>query len=127
MSRAPPLPVTSCGGGDETPGASGPYSSRTATIGSTVTLKKLVERITRPVEDIDREQLGTFCDARHLTPIDEIVAREPVRVGGEVRSVRIVPRAGAAALEVTVTDGRGSVVGVFLGRRKIAGLSPVRR
>jgi len=50
-----------------------------------------------------------------------------VRVGGEVRSVRIVPRAGAAALEVTVSDGRGSVVGVFLGRRKIAGLSPGRK
>jgi len=41
--------------------------------------------------------------------------------------VRIVPRAGAAALEVTVSDGRGSIVGVFLGRRKIAGLSPGRK
>jgi hypothetical protein len=28
---------------------------------------------------------------------------------------------------VTVSDGRGSVVGVFLGRRKIAGLSPGRK
>ena len=41
--------------------------------------------------------------------------------------MRIVPRAGAPALEVTVSDGRGAVVGVFLGRRKIAGLSPGRR
>ena len=50
-----------------------------------------------------------------------------MRVGGEVRSVRIVPRAGAPALEVTVSDGRASIVGVFLGRRKIAGLSPGRQ
>jgi hypothetical protein len=44
-----------------------------------------------------------------------------------VKSVRIVPRAGADALEVNVSDGRGSVVAVFLGRRKIAGLSPGRK
>ncbi len=90
-------------------------------------LKKMVERFTKPVEEIDREQLTAFCDARHLANMDEIEARTKVRVGGEVRSVRIVPRAGAAALEVTVSDGRGSIVGVFLGRRKIAGLSPGRK
>ena len=90
-------------------------------------LKKMVERFSTPVEEIDREQLTAFCDARHLANMDEIEARTKVRVGGEVRSVRIVPRAGAAALEVTVSDGRGSIVGVFLGRRKIAGLSPGRK
>ena len=89
--------------------------------------KKMVDRFTRPVEEIDREQLTAFCDARALAAMDNIQPRRPVRVGGEVRSVRIVPRAGAPALEVTVSDGRGSVVGVFLGRRKIAGLSPGRR
>jgi hypothetical protein len=90
-------------------------------------LKKMVERLTRPVEEIDREQLTAFCDAQHLAAMDAIAPRTRVKVGGEVRSVRIVPRAGAPALEVTVSDGRGSVVGVFLGRRKIAGLSPGRR
>ena len=84
-------------------------------------LKKLVERLTKPVEEVDREKLSEYCDARLLEPMDAIVGRQPIRVGGEVRSVRIVPRAGAPALEVTVTDGRGSVVGVFLGRRKVAG------
>jgi hypothetical protein len=89
--------------------------------------KKMVERLTRPVEDLDREALTAFCDARHLSAMDDISARTRIKVGGEVRSVRIVPRAGAPALEVTVTDGRGAVVGVFLGRRKIAGLSPGRK
>jgi hypothetical protein len=89
--------------------------------------KKMMERLTKPVEEVDREQLTAFCDARSLEPMDTIEPRHQVRVGGEVRSVRIVPRAGAPALEVTVSDGRGSVVGVFLGRRKIAGLSPGRR
>jgi hypothetical protein len=90
-------------------------------------LKKMVERFTKPVEEIDREQLTAFCDDHDFAAIDTIEPRTRVKVGGEVRSVRIVPRAGAPALEVTVTDGRGSVVGVFLGRRKIAGLSPGRR
>ena len=79
--------------------------------GSAKVLKKIVERITKPVEEIDREQLTAFCDARLLEPMDAIAGRQPVRVGGEVRSVRIVPRAGAPALEVTVSDGRGAVVG----------------
>ncbi|MEX2099913.1 MAG: DNA-binding protein [Acidimicrobiia bacterium] len=90
-------------------------------------LKKIVQRLTKPVEEIDREQLSAFCDARLLAPMDTIEGRRAVRVGGEVRSVRIVPRAGAPALEVTVTDGRGAIVGVFLGRRKVAGMSPGRR
>ena len=90
-------------------------------------LKKMVARLTKPVEEIDREQLTAFCDARALAAMDDITPRTRVKVGGEVRSVRIVPRAGAPALEVTVSDGRGSVVGVFLGRRKIAGLSPGRK
>ncbi len=89
--------------------------------------KKMVERLTKPTAELDREQLTQFCDARDLAPMDSLVARRPVKVGGEVRSIRIVPRAGAPALEVSVSDGRGSVVAVFLGRRKIAGLSPGRR
>jgi len=89
--------------------------------------KKMVERLTKPTAEIDREQLTDFCDARHLAAMDALEPRRPVRVGGEVRSIRIVPRAGAPALEVTVSDGRGSVVAVFLGRRKIAGLSPGRK
>jgi RecG-like helicase len=92
-----------------------------------VALKKMVERFTKPVEELDREQLQQFCDARQLTAMDNVAPRQRVRVGGEIRSVRIVPRAGAPALEVTVSDGRGSVTSVFLGRRKIAGISPGRR
>ena len=90
-------------------------------------LKKMVERLTKPVDELDRERLTQYCDARHFDAMDQLVARRPVHVGGEVRAVRIVPRAGAPALEVTITDGRGQVVAVFLGRRKIAGLSPGRR
>lgn len=90
-------------------------------------LKKFVERLTKPVDALDREALTEYCDEHAFDPMDQLVPRRPVRVGGEVRSIRIVPRAGAPALEVTVSDGRGQVVAVFLGRRAIAGLTPGRR
>lgn len=90
-------------------------------------LKKFVERLTKPVDQLDREELAEYCAGLGCTPIAEVVPRTPVRVAGEVSSVRIVPRAGAAALEVTVSDGRASLRAVFLGRRRIAGLTPGRR
>ncbi len=90
-------------------------------------LKKGLKRLTTTVEELDRQNLCSFVDALGVTPTTEIVPRRPVRIGGEVRSVRIVPRAGAPALEVTISDGRGSATAVFLGRRKIAGLTPGRK
>ncbi len=91
-------------------------------------VRKLVDRMTKSVEETDREDLSAFCDDLDgLTRLDQLPLRVPVRFGGEISSVRIVPRAGAPALEVTITDGRASVVAVFLGRRKIAAMSPGRR
>jgi RecG-like helicase len=92
-----------------------------------VALKKMVERLTKPLEEQDRQKLVEFCDALGVTHCDEVRSRTHTRVAGEVSSVRVVPRAGSPSLEVTVTDGRGSVVGVFFGRRKLAGLTPGRR
>ena len=89
--------------------------------------RKGLQRLATPTEELDRQALTEFCTVRGFTPMDQMQARTRVSTGGEVKSVRIVPRAGAPALEVTVSDGRGSVVGVFLGRRKIAGMSPGRK
>jgi len=90
-------------------------------------LRKFVERLTKPIEDLDHEELTEFCSSLGLTPMGEIEPRSQVRVVGEVRSVRIVPRAGADALEATIHDGSGKLTAVFLGRRKIPGISPGRR
>jgi hypothetical protein len=92
-----------------------------------VGIRRFAEKFTKPIDEQDREQLLSWCTQRGGTPLDELRLRQPVRIAGEVRSVRIVPRAGAASLEATVQDGRGAVTAVFLGRRKIPGLSPGRR
>jgi RecG-like helicase len=91
-------------------------------------VKNLVNRLTKPVEETDREKLVQFCSQLEgVQSCDQLEPRRLARVVGEVSSVRIVPRAGAASLEVAVTDGRGVVTAVFFGRKKIAGLTPGRR
>ena len=90
-------------------------------------LRKFVDRITKPTDQIDREHLAEWYTQSGLTALNDIAMRQPVRVGGEVRSIRIVPRAGADALEATISDGQGVLTAVFLGRRKILGISPGRR
>lgn len=90
-------------------------------------LRNFVKKLTQPVDELDREQLTSWSEAQGAARMDEIPARRPVFVAGEVHSVRIVPRAGAASLEASVQDGHGSLTVVFLGRRKIPGLEPGRR
>ncbi len=85
-----------------------------------------MQRLRTSVEELDRQSLCDFSDMLGLTPMTEIVSRTQVRIGGEIRSVRVVPRAGAPSLEVTITDGRGTATAVFLGRTKIAGIVPGR-
>ena len=70
-------------------------------------LRKFVDRLTKPTEQIDREHLEEWCTISGLPALDDVEVRKPVRVAGEVRSIRIVPRAGADALEATITDGHG--------------------
>ena len=46
----------------------------------------------------------------------------PVRISGEVRSVRVRSQHDSPQLELVVADATGSISLVFLGRRQIAGL-----
>ena len=92
-----------------------------------VAFRNAVRRLTAPIEELDREELSGFCQTRGFAPIAAIQPRTRVSTGGEVRSVRVVPRAGAPALEVTFSDGATSATAVFLGRRKIAGMSAGRK
>jgi len=91
-------------------------------------VKDLVSRLTKPVEEHDREKLVEFCSQlQGCQACDTLQPRTVARVVGEITSVRIVPRAGAPSLEVAVSDGRGMVTAVFFGRKKIAGVNPGRR
>ncbi len=97
-----------------------------------MTLKERLQKLRTPAEELGRAQLRDFCDAlcardHGVKPIAEIGPRQEVSAVGEIRSLRIVPRAGSPALEATITDGTGTIIATWTGRRQIAGVSPGRR
>lgn len=61
---------------------------------------------------------------RDRTPISQLKYREVARVAGRVKSVRVQPWSGIPSLECTLVDTTGGIALVFLGRRKVAGISP---
>ncbi|MBM3676112.1 MAG: hypothetical protein FJW88_14460 [Actinobacteria bacterium] len=90
-------------------------------------LRSMITRLRTPVEVLDAEQLVTFFADLGLTALDALPLRVPVRFGGEISAIRLVPRAAAPSLEITVSDGRGSAVAVFLGRATVPGMTSGRR
>lgn len=91
-------------------------------------LKKLLERLTTPSSELDQRRLREFCEGlADVTPIAKLRPREEGTVVGEITSLRIVPREGSPWLEATITDGTGSLVIMWTGRRRIAGVAPGKR
>jgi hypothetical protein len=86
-------------------------------------LKDKLRKLTAPVEELEQGRLQRRCAALGLTPIPEAPVRAPIRVGGEIQKVQIVPRAGSPSVEVTVSDGYGKAIGVFVGRSRIGGMT----
>ena len=94
-----------------------------------VELRKAFRKLTTPVSELDKESLREFCTrVPDTTRIVDARPRQEVKVAGEVSFVRIVPRPdGSPWLEATVTDGTGSLVVMWTGRRRIAGIAAGKR
>jgi hypothetical protein len=91
-------------------------------------LKKLLHRLTAPVAELDQQRLREFCsNLRNVTPIERVRPRDEVAVVGQITSLRIVPHEGSPWLEATISDGTGSLVVMWTGRRRIAGVAPGKR
>ena len=71
----------------------------------------------RPAQDLRASRLDTIAEAPD---------RERVRLRGTLRTVTLRPRGGVPALEAELFDGSGVITVVWLGRRRIAGISPGR-
>ncbi|HKF00227.1 MAG TPA: hypothetical protein VKG45_15005 [Actinomycetes bacterium] len=57
-----------------------------------------------------------------VQPISEARPRIRGRFAGEVRRIRIQPRAAVSTLELVVSDGSGRLIALFMGRRSIPGV-----
>jgi hypothetical protein len=86
-------------------------------------LRDLGRRLRSSVDDLDSVRLHGRFDGLGLDPIGEAPARQPIRVGGEIKRVLIAPRDGVPALEIMIGDGSGDVTAVFTGRRTIPGMT----
>jgi hypothetical protein len=87
-----------------------------------VAFGKLRRKLTATVEQLDAARLQDRYAGLDVTRIADAPLRCPVRVCGEVQETRVVPRAGAPSLEVTVSDGSGRAYAVFTGSTKIPGM-----
>jgi hypothetical protein len=83
-------------------------------------------RLAATVADLDAARLQDRFAGLDLVAIEDAPNRQPVRVGGEVRDHQIVPRAGAPSLRMTISDGTGTAMAVFDGRRRLAGVDAGR-
>lgn len=92
-------------------------------------LKDKLKRLTATPAQLDSQRLRDFCAAfPDVKAIADLEPREHGTVVGEVQSWRIVPKPdGSPWLEVTMSDGTGTVVVMWTGRKKIAGVHEGRR
>jgi RecG-like helicase len=98
-------------------------SSRESDKLARVSRKGLLGRLFKPIEEEDAERRRQLPERHECTRTDCVQPRTRVRLVGEITSITIVPRAASPALEVTIDDGHGKATGVFLGRRRIAGVT----
>lgn len=89
-------------------------------------LRRALSRLTSSQDALEAEELQDEVRESGYEPIAQCADREIVRVCGELRTITLRPRAGVPALEADLYDGSGTVVLVWLGRRRIAGIEPGR-
>lgn len=88
-------------------------------------LRRLADRLTKPDQELESEELREETRDGACTPIDEVDDRKVCRCRGIVRSVSLRPRGEQApALLVDLDDGHRTMNLVWLGRRTIAGIAP---
>ncbi|MEO5723018.1 MAG: hypothetical protein ABIQ39_02790 [Ilumatobacteraceae bacterium] len=85
-------------------------------------LRDLAKRLKATSREIDDQRLQERFHGLALTAMADVECRVPVRVGGEITRMRVTPRSGIPAFEITVSDGTGNAVAVFTGRRHLGGV-----
>lgn len=83
-------------------------------------------RIGRSQSDVDAEALAADVEVCGADRIRDICAGVPTTVMGRLRSVTLRPSSAVPAVEADLYDGTGSLTLVFLGRRRIPGITPGR-
>jgi RecG-like helicase len=89
-------------------------------------LGRKLHRLTCDTRELEAEELQDQIQEVGATPVGACAVRRNACVSGSIRSVTLKSLAGAPSLEAEVWDGTGSVVAIFLGRRRINGIETGR-
>jgi hypothetical protein len=90
-------------------------------------LRRVLSRLTEDQDSRDAATERNVATGSGGEPIASCADRCVVTVSGTLKAVTLRPRAGVPALEAELWDGTGVLLLVWLGRRRIAGISPGRR
>ncbi len=93
-----------------------------ALLGSALISRLTRSRAQQEAHELQRENVDRACGR-----ICDCAPGATVTIAGTVRSMSLRPRNEAPSLEIDLYDGTGSVRVVWLGRRRILGISPGRR
>ncbi|MDA8434950.1 MAG: OB-fold nucleic acid binding domain-containing protein [Actinomycetales bacterium] len=86
----------------------------------------LFGRFTRSQTEVDADRLEDDATDLGATHIRDCVGGTTATVTGRLRSVTLRPVAKAPAVEAELWDGTGRMTLLFLGRRRIPGITPGR-
>ena len=89
-------------------------------------LRRRIHRLTADEAELEDQELQHQVKAVGAEQVSACRERTSVCVAGTIRSVTLKSVAGSPSLEADVYDGSGSIVAVFLGRRKIPGIEAGR-
>jgi RecG-like helicase len=90
-------------------------------------LRERFSYLTRTQAELEAQELLDELSFAEIARIGDCRAGDKPRVSGTVRSLTIRPRTAIPALEIELYDGSGSLRVLWLGRRRIQGISPGRK
>lgn len=90
-------------------------------------LRERFSRWGRTQAELEAEELLDELAYAEIARIADCQAGDKCRVSGTVRSLTIRPRTTIPALEIELYDGSASVRVLWLGRRRIEGITPGRK
>lgn len=89
-------------------------------------LRRAMSRLSTSTVDIEAAELREESQAQGCRPMTGYADRDIVTLHGSLSTVTQRPHGGVCTLEAELDDGSGTVTLVWLGQRRIAGITPGR-
>lgn len=89
-------------------------------------LRRTIARLSSSTGELEAAQLRDESEAKGCRPVTEYSDRDLVTLHGSLTAVTQRPHGGVCTLEAELDDGSGRLTLIWLGQRRIAGITPGR-